>query len=110
MNFGDILRELIETNNLTQKELGAQLNIAPSTLGNYVRNIREPDHSTLIMFAKYFDVSTDYLLGYSNEEAISHSEQLLINTYRKLSPEYRHILIKQAQVLFDAQAKKNFHN
>ena len=62
MKFGNILRELIEHNQLTQKQMGQDLNIAPSTIGNYVRNIREPDHSTLIEIAKYFNVSTDYLL------------------------------------------------
>ena len=54
MKFGDILRELLEENELTQKQLAQDLNIAPSTLGNYIRNIREPDFETLKIFATYF--------------------------------------------------------
>lgn len=46
MSFGDNLRTLIEERNLTQKELAKQLNIAPSTMGSYVQNTREPDFST----------------------------------------------------------------
>ena len=106
MIFGNILRELIELNNLTQKQLGQDLNIAPSTIGNYVRNIREPDYSTIIEIAKYFDVSTDYLLGYSPKDRLSHEEEALINTYRKLSNDYRQILYKESLVMLEIQTNK----
>lgn len=106
MNFGNILRELIELNNLTQKQLGQDLNIAPSTIGNYVRNIREPDHSTLIEIAKYFDVSTDFLLGYSHKDKFGHDEAALINVYRKLNKDYRQILYKESLVMLDVQTNK----
>lgn len=42
MSFGDNLRALIEERDITQKELAKKLNIAPSTLGSYVQNVREP--------------------------------------------------------------------
>lgn len=106
MKFGNILRELIEQNNLTQKQLGQDLNIAPSTIGNYVRNIREPDHSTLIEIAKYFDVSTDYLLGYSPKDKLNHDEEALIITYRKLAKDYQQILYKESLVMLDIQNEK----
>lgn len=105
MKFGDILRQLLEINGLTQKQLGLDLNIAPTTIGNYVRNIREPDHSTIKLFAQYFNVSTDYLLDFHADTYSSHSEDLLVNTFRKLNPTYQDILIKQAQVLLDNQNK-----
>ena len=106
MTFGNILRDLIELNNLTQKQLGKDLNIAPSTIGNYVRNIREPDHSTLIEIAKYFDASTDYLLGYSPKDNLNHEEESLINVYRKLSKDYRKILYKEGLVMLEIQTNK----
>ena len=40
-----------------------ELHIASTTLSGYINNHREPDFSTLIRMAHYFDVSTDYLLG-----------------------------------------------
>ena len=43
MSFGNNLRVLIEERDMTQKDLAKQLNIAPSTLGSYVQNTREPD-------------------------------------------------------------------
>ena len=43
MNFGNILRELLEDNDITQKQLADDLNIASTTIGNYIRGLREPD-------------------------------------------------------------------
>lgn len=106
MKFGDVLRQLLELKNLTQKQLGIDLNIAPTTIGNYVRNIREPDHATLKLFAEYFQVSTDYLLDYHCDSKSSHGEDLLINAFRNLNDNYQEILIKQAQVLLESQSKQ----
>jgi len=64
MKFGDILRDLLEQHDITQKQLAKDLNIAPSTLGNYIQNLREPDFELLKKVAAYFQVSTDYLLDF----------------------------------------------
>ncbi len=106
VKFGSILRELIEINNLTQKQVGRDLNIAASTIGNYVNNTREPDHTTLRQFAEYFDVSTDYLLGYSRKDYLSHEEESLINIFRKLDLEYRQIIYREGIVLLSIQNQK----
>lgn len=37
------------------------------SIGNYERGDREPVYSTVIGLAKFFDVSTDYLLGLSDD-------------------------------------------
>ena len=62
MSFGDNLRALIEERDITQKELAKKLNIAPSTLGSYVQNVREPDFATLKMFANFFIKFQFYLM------------------------------------------------
>ena len=43
MQFGDVLRGLLEETEITQKQLAAELNLLPATLGRYIRNEREPD-------------------------------------------------------------------
>ncbi|MCI6771330.1 MAG: helix-turn-helix domain-containing protein [Oscillospiraceae bacterium] len=105
MKFGDVLRQLIECHDLTQKQLGIDLNISPSTIGNYVNNTREPDYATLKTLAKYFGVSTDYMLNYHSDNCASHNEDLLIKIYRNLNETNKEILIKQAQVLYNVQNK-----
>ena len=103
MTFGCILKELIELNNITQKQLGLELNIAASTISNYVQGIREPDQSTLLEIARYFDVSTDFLLGHSQKNKPTHEEEALLNVYRKLRNDYRQILYKSGLVMLGCQ-------
>lgn len=68
MNFTVRLENLIEESDITQKDISTELHIAATTLNGYVNNHREPDLHTLIRLARYFDVSTDYLLGLSDEK------------------------------------------
>ena len=105
MKLGDRLRELLELNNLSQKQLGEKLNIAPSTIGNYVRNIRQPDHATLVVFADYFNVSVDFLLGNTFKNELSDEEQLLLTVYKGLNSNYKKILVEEAKLLFELQKK-----
>lgn len=98
MSFGNNLRTLIEERNMTQKELARQLNIAPSTMGSYVQNAREPDFSTLKKLAEYFDVSTDYLLGHHPKKASSPLENELLRIFRSLPESQQRICIEQCKV------------
>lgn len=98
MNFGDNLRTLIEERNMTQKELAINLHMAPSTLGSYVQNTREPDFSTLKALAKYFDVSIDYLLNYSPDKTTTEMEKEMLRIFRSLSEEQQYICMEQCKV------------
>lgn len=64
--FGNRLKELRIEKSLTQAQLAKFLNISPSSIGMYEKNRRIPDTETLKRFAKYFNVSVDYLIGKSN--------------------------------------------
>ena len=107
MNFGERLRILIEEKDITQKELAAQLNIAPSTVSSYVQNTREPDFTTLTEIAKYFGVTTDYLLGCKSADSdTSTSEDELLRVFRQLSPEQKDICIEQCKVFVKVNQRK----
>ena len=106
MSFGDNLRALIEERDITQKELAKKLNIAPSTLGSYVQNVREPDFATLKMFANFFDVSTDYLLDHSVKECSTRQENELLRVFRSLSEEQQYICIEQSKVFMLVNQKR----
>lgn len=67
MQFSERLKSLREKKEITQRELAKLINIASSTLAMYETGRRKPDFETLIKLADFFDVSTDYLLGRSNE-------------------------------------------
>ena len=53
----------------TRKELSDLLGIPYRTLTNYENGEREPGHSFIVRIAKEFNVTTDYLLGLSDNSA-----------------------------------------
>lgn len=61
------LRQLREEKALSQLELGKTLGIGNSTLSNYEAGYRAPDNETLVRIADYFSVTTDYLLGRTDD-------------------------------------------
>lgn len=107
MTFSNRLENLLEENNLSQKQLSTELHIAPSTLNGYLRRNREPGFATLIKLANFFNVSTDYLLGVTNirypytlSQSYHDSESDLLDTYRALRPQEQRYLIKQAHMYY----------
>ena len=57
------LKLLRKQKGLTQKEVAFALGIALTTYANYEQGTREPSVETIIKICKYFDVSSDYLIG-----------------------------------------------
>lgn len=102
MNFSDKLRCLIEEQNLTQKKVANDLNIAPSTMGGYVQGSSEPDFETLKRLARYFDVSTDYLLNVQSNNCNNLVEDELLRVFRSMTSEQQHLFIEQGKVFLRA--------
>lgn len=106
MRFGDILKALLEDNNLTQKRFSSDMNLAASTVSSYVQNTRQPDFEILCRIAKYFNVSTDYLLDHRSGNEHSPLESELICIFRTLTPEQQRIYIEQGKVFSKLNQKE----
>lgn len=65
--IGERMKSLREQHGLSQAALANAIGIAQSSIGNYERGSRIPDSETIIALAKFFDVTSDYLLGLSND-------------------------------------------
>lgn len=61
--FGKKLRDLRTEKGISQRELGNALGFCNQTVSFWESGQREPDLDSLVLIARYFDVSTDYLLG-----------------------------------------------
>lgn len=66
-NFGEMLRYYRKRNKLTQFELADKTSVSRSSINNYENGLREPDYDTLQLFADFFHVSTDAMLGLTDE-------------------------------------------
>lgn len=62
------LRELREENEYTQKDIADKIGLTKSAYGYYERGKSVPDAQTLVQLSKIFDVTTDYLLGLSDDK------------------------------------------
>lgn len=65
--LGDNLKQLRLKKEMTQQQLAELLKINRVTYTQYELNKREPDNATLLEFANFFGVTTDYLLGRTKE-------------------------------------------
>ena len=75
--FSNRLISLRKERGLTQGELATVIQKKRSTVSGYETEGKEPDLETVCLLAKYFGVSTDYLLGYSDRP--SHTEDVFFN-------------------------------
>lgn len=74
---GDRIALLREKHGLTQEDLARKLGLSRASLSHYETSRREPDHETINKIASFFRVSTDFLLGRTE------------NAERQLDPEVR---------------------
>ena len=72
--FAVHLAELRKKKQLTQHELANDVGIQRVTIAKYESQKRIPSYEDLTAFAKYFDTSTDYLLGLTNVARVETPE------------------------------------
>ena len=61
--FKENLKILRIEKNIGQVELAKQLNVSKGIISLWENGLREPNMTSLISIAKFFDVSIDYLVG-----------------------------------------------
>lgn len=67
MKWNEIIRGLREDRDLTQTSLAKILHTNQRTISNWEAGRNQPPYEVLILYAKYFNVSIDYILGLSEE-------------------------------------------
>ena len=63
MIFKDRLKELRTAKNLSQMQLANQTNLSQSAIAKWELGKTEPTAGAIITLAKFFNETTDYLLG-----------------------------------------------
>lgn len=67
LSFGEKIKNLREDLDLNQTELGKRVNMTQRKISYIECDKCEPSIDDIISFAKFFNVSSDYLLGLSNK-------------------------------------------
>ena len=61
--FAENLKELRVENGLSQSKLAKELGVSQAAIARWEANLQIPNIDIAILVAKFFAVSTDYLLG-----------------------------------------------
>lgn len=85
MTIGERIKNLREERDLKQKELAEALKISVSNISKYESNDMQPSIDVLKDIAKYFDVSSDYLIGLTAEKRLN--EFIKLDTTLQYLPE-----------------------
>lgn len=95
MKFSEKIKNLRQNTGLTQQELSVHIGITASAIGYLENGQRDPTGSTLIAYAKFFNVSIDSLVGLEPDiedsifsvvpaSQLSDEEKELLKNFRKL--------------------------
>ena len=97
MNFGKILKTLLDEHNLSQSSFANGIGYTQRAVSKWVNEQSEPTETAIVKTADYFQLSTDYLLGRSddlgivsipndNSVSLPEREQEVLELFRKMSP------------------------
>lgn len=94
------LRECRENANLSQKYVALTLGIAAPSVANWERGKTNPSHENIVKLADLYGVSTDYLLG-RTEDPRGAEEVTIANIDFALSNEIRDMTDDEKQDALD---------
>ena len=66
------VKTLLKENNITKQELAEEIGITTEALEKNLENPENLKANVVVEIAQYFDVSTDYILGLTDEQTPSY--------------------------------------
>jgi transcriptional regulator with XRE-family HTH domain len=106
MRFAERLEELMEKKGVTPYKVSKDTGIGQSTFTRWKQQEILPDGANLLKLSQYFNVSSDYLLGKTDDpSSVSASAgdvkiDILARAARNMTEEEKDKLIEMAKVLF----------
>lgn len=108
--FSDRFRLLKDENSVTLKELSEKLDITVPNLSYYMKG-REPSYDILIKIANHFNVTTDWLIGRTDERNTVQGsiideieKQLCIDGNEKISGKSKELFLNHQYSLYETMA------
>ncbi|MDE6398253.1 MAG: helix-turn-helix domain-containing protein [Clostridiales bacterium] len=110
------IRELREEKHLTQIEMALNLGVSRQVYANWENEINQPELQMIITIADFFGVTTDYLLGRSDDlgnvttippaaPILTENEKTLLRYFRALSPSLQSHALETLRILAGVPAE-----
>lgn len=89
--FKERVKFLRIKNHLSQQNLANKIKLDKQTISQYELGKRKPSHEILLQLCDTLNVSSDYLLGYSNtmNQSLNTEELEIIGAYNELTPDQK---------------------
>src|ERR1039457_4989058 len=86
--IGARIKEKRQQIKLSQKELAEKIEVTPSAINQYEKGDKIPSSEKIISLAKTLGISSDYLLGVSEEDEIflDESVTMAFKAFKELGP------------------------
>ena len=107
-----ILRDLVVETGKTQKEIASELGLSQQRFNAYVSGKRTPDPEMLCILASYFHVTSDYLLGRTEQkkepapdpgDRLDPLDERLMELLGYLTGDQKKMLLAQIETLLKSQ-------
>ena len=118
MEFSVILRRLRKEREITQTELGKNLNYTPSTISDWENERSEPSIVQLRLVADFFGCTIDYLVGREDDfgnitatapsSDLSEDEKKLVTLFRSMNATRRATVLDTVEGLADLDLRKKY--
>ena len=100
------LKELREAKGYLQKYVADKIGVKSNTLSGYENGTRSPDPEMIVKLAELYNVTTDYLLGKSDDPNKTEEEELEefidnVRVWYKDEPESKEEKLKLFNKMFD---------
>lgn len=92
------VQELLFENNINQKKLAEKIGLTPATLSRNMNGLNSTKIEVIISIAKFFNVSTDYLLGISKIRNLNQET---------IEPKYTSTLLQSNQLMYKQSMLNN---
>ena len=104
-NFASRLRHLMNLHNIASKEIAILLKVDPSLISKYLNGTRSPLNEKLVQLSNYFEVSTDYLLGLTDDKKRTAEFNEEVSSNGKMTNPIKEVVMKMEDLPLDYQKK-----
>lgn len=105
MRLHERMKEIQTDSDDKIRALAAKLGVDKHNLGNYLNGNRTVPYDVLVQFARYYNVTADYLLGLTGEPAppvrVNAAERRLVEDFRSLSEQQKELVCRMVQVMLE---------
>ena len=108
------IHELREQMGISMREAAKRLRMPYTTYVNYEKGLREPSSEILILLARFFNVTIDYLVGnvndpqfyLDNKRILDEVDVAFYGDYKQLTEENKETLRAMARLFRERQGKQ----